>query len=246
MFGKSAWQHVTISLRQANQFNTLPAMVTSETKPPSNPGNNLPKLWLLTNRFTTIGQPLPRIVRNCTAAGVKMTIMSETDLAPWVALELAEKLAAEMHKHGGRLLVSERADLAQLANTDGVIITSSGFPASRLKKLLNKPSMIGLLVRAEQEMIRASLNDIDLVLAVNIFSSEDLNSPPQDSELDRLRSIVDASSVPVVAAGGMTPQRAPYALEAGARSIAMSEVAMESLNINQLVQAFRQAIGGID
>jgi len=206
----------------------------------------LPKLWLLTNRFTTIGQPVPRIVRNCAAAGVKMTVMSETDLAPWVALELAEKLAAEMHKSSGRLLVSERADLAQLADADGVIITSSGFPASRLKKLLNKPSMVGLLVRAEQELIRASLVDVDFVLAGNIFSSEDLNSLPQDCELDRLRNIVQASSAPVVAAGGMTPQRAPYALEAGVRSVAMSEVAMESLNIELLIQAFRQAMGGID
>jgi len=174
-----------------------------------------------------------------------MTIMSETDLAPWVALELAEKLAAEMHRGGGRLLVSARADLAQLANTDGVVITSSGFPASRLKKLFNKPSLVGLLVRAEQELARASLVDVDFVLAVNIFSSEDLNSLPQDGELDRLCGIVQASSAPVVAAGGMTPQRVPYALEAGARSIAMSEVAMESLNIELLVQAFREAIGGI-
>lgn len=221
-------------------------MAKSESKPPSNPGTNLPKLWLLTNRFTTIGQPLPRIVRNCAAAGVKMTIMSETDLAPWVALELAEKLADEMHRGGGKLLVSERADLAQLANTDGLVITSSGFPASRLKKLFNKPSMVGLLVRAEQELARASLFDVDFVLAGNIFSSEDLNSPPQDSELDRLRSIVQASTAPVVSAGGMTPQRAPYALEAGAQSVAMSEVAMESLNIELLVEAFRQAMGGIE
>jgi thiamine-phosphate diphosphorylase len=233
-------------LRKASQLNTLSAMSKPESKSPSNPGKNLPKLWLLTNRFTTIGQPLPRIVRNCAAAGVKMTIMSETDLAPWVALELAEKLADEMHGGGGRLLVSERADLAQLASADGVVITSSGFPASRLKKLFNKPSMIGLIVRAEQELARASLNDIDFVLAVNIFPSEDLNSPPQDKELDRLRSIVQSCSAPVVAAGGMTPQRAPYAIEAGARSVAMSEVAMESLSIDLLVKAFRQAMGGIE
>ncbi len=221
-------------------------MVKPEKKSPSNPGNNLPKLWLLTNRFTTIGQPLPRIVHNCAAAGVKMTIMSETDLVPWVALELAEKLAAEMHRCGGRLFVSERADLAQLANADGVIITSSGFPASRLKKLFNKPSLIGLLVRAEQEVTRASLVDVDFVLAVNIFSNEELNLSPQEDELNRLRRIVQMSSAPVVASGGMTPQRAPYALEAGARSVAMSEVAMESLNIELLVEAFRQAMGGIE
>jgi len=228
------------------EFDTLRAMAKPRIMSSSHFAIKLPRLWLLTNRFLTIGQPLPRIVRLCADAGVKMTIMTETDLAPWVALELAEKLAETMHHHGGRLMVSERADLAQLAEADGVLITAAGFPALRLKTFLKNQALVGLLVRAEHELQRASADGIDFVLAAGVFSSEDLNSPPQNSEIERLRRIVEASAAPVVASGGMTPQRAPFALNAGASGVAMSEVAMESLDIRLLVAAFGQAMGGID
>lgn len=221
-------------------------MVKPEINSLSHAETKLPRLWLLTNRFMTIGQPLPRIVRHCAAAGVKMTIMSETDLAPWVALELAEKLAEATHNHGGRLLVSERADLMQLSNADGLLLNAAGLPASRIKNTFDKSRVVGLLVRTEQELHRTALEGFDFALVTNTFASDDLNSVPQRNEMDRLRRIVEESSLPVVAAGGMTPQRAPLALETGAISIAMSEVAMESLNIGLLVDAFRQALGGIE
>lgn len=213
-------------------------------RPPA--GLLLPRLCLLTNRFMTIGQPLPRIVSNCAKAGVRLAILGETDLAPWVALELAEKLVTLMHQQGGRLLVSERADLAHLAGADGVLIASGSLPAQRLKKIVGRRAMIGLFVRHHQELEGASLQDIDFILAGNTFPADDLNAPVESEPLARLRQLTTVCPVPIIAAGGMTPQRAPLALEAGAYGIAMSEAAMESLNIGLLVKAFNRAIESIE
>lgn len=235
----------TIPLRWESQFCKLRAMQKPESTS-SKTAIRLPRLWLLSNRFMSIGQPLPKIVRNCAIAGVKLTILGETDLAPWVLLELAEKLAVEMHTRGGRLLVSERADLVQLAGADGLLITGGSFPVPRTRKLLGGSSLIGFLVRNEQNLERASLSDLDFLLVNNVFPSDDLNATVQASDLERLRRIAKSSAVPVFAAGGVTPQRAPLALEAGAYGVAMSEAAMESLNIGLLVEAFRRAIGTID
>ena len=179
-------------------------------------------------------------------AGVKLAMLRETDLPPWASLELAEKLAADVHAHDGWLLVSERADLAKLADADGVLITSSSHPAIRTKALLGRGGVIGFVARDEQDLEATSLDAADFVLVQDVFPGDDLNAAVSPGDLARLRHAAGACKVPVIATGGITPQRAPLALEAGAHGVAMCEAAMESPNVALLVEAFRHVLGRID
>jgi thiamine-phosphate pyrophosphorylase len=81
-----------------------------------------------------------------------------------------------------------------------------------------------------QEAIAAS--DADYLIAGTVFPSASKSTGPLAAELlgiEGLRAIVNASAVPVLAIGGITPDRIDSVLAAGAAGIAAIGLFIDSL-----------------
>ena len=63
--------------------------------------------------------------------------------------------------------------------------------------------------------------------------------------LDALRAVCSAVSLPVFALGGVTPERVPACLEAGAHGIAAIRALLDVPDITEAVGAFAAALGGL-
>jgi thiamine-phosphate pyrophosphorylase len=67
--------------------------------------------------------------------------------------------------------------------------------------------------------------------------------PPQG--VDALREAAAASGVPVFALGGVTPDRAPDCMEAGASGVAVISAIAEAKNIRLSVGQFERMLGSL-
>ena len=114
------------------------------------------------------------------------------------------------------MLVNSRVDVALTCGAAGVHLPSDSVPASVWRPRLPPGFLIGISCHA--------LNDLDPAADFAVFGpvfdtpSKRQYGPPQG--LQRLREFCTASSIPVLALGGVTLANANSCVEAGAAGIA--------------------------
>ncbi|HEX6322676.1 MAG TPA: thiamine phosphate synthase [Vicinamibacterales bacterium] len=158
---------------------------------------------------------LERQARDAFAAGVDAVQIREEDLDGGALLELAGAIAAL-----GRVIVTDRADVAVAAGASGVHLKSTGPEAGRVRAILPAHMTLSRAVHSAAEAAEAGAGGaLDWVLAGTAFASV---SKPGRAPLGAagLRAIVEASPVPVVAIGGVTAANARDLLAAGAAGVA--------------------------
>lgn len=158
---------------------------------------------------------LERQAREAFAAGVDAVQIREEDLDGGALLDLTGAIAAL-----GRVIVTDRADVAMAAGASGVHLKSAGPRSERVRAILPAHMTLSRAVHGADEAAGAAAGGpLDWVLAGTAFASE---SKPGRVPLGAagLRAIVHASPVPVVAIGGVTTGNARELLAAGAAGVA--------------------------
>jgi thiamine-phosphate pyrophosphorylase len=152
-------------------------------------------------------------------AGVDAIQVREPDLDPAVLVPLASRLVARTRGTPTRLFVNDRADVAIAARADGVHLRGTGPTVDRVRALGGPSWIVGRSVHRASEA--AVHRNADYLLFGTVFSSESKPAGAAPAGLDSLRSAVGAAgTTPVVAIGGVTPERARACLAAGAAGVA--------------------------
>jgi len=158
---------------------------------------------------------LARQARDAFAAGVDAVQIREEDLDGGALLDLTSAIAAL-----GRVIVTDRADVAVAAGASGVHLKSAGPAPERVRAILPADMTLSRAVHGVEDASSAGRGGaLDWVLAGTAFASV---SKPGRAPLGvaGLRAIVQASRVPVVAIGGVTPANARELLGTGAAGVA--------------------------
>lgn len=132
-------------------------------------------------------------------------------------LMLAESLAPAATDSGGLLLVNDRADVALAAAVDGVQAGQRSIPLGALRTLA-PDWLIGASVHSVEEAVAAA--GADFLLAGTVWSSAS-HPGREGAGPDLVRQVAAAVHVPVIAIGGVTPERARAACSAGAAGVAV-------------------------
>lgn len=135
-------------------------------------------------------------------------------------LTLAESIATASRDSGGLLLVNDRADVALAAAVDGVHAGQRSIPLAALRTLAPQ-WLIGASVHSVQEAVAATgAAGADFLLVGTVWSSA--SHPGREGAGPELvRQVAAAVDVPVIAIGGLTPERAMTACSAGAAGVAV-------------------------
>jgi thiamine-phosphate pyrophosphorylase len=153
------------------------------------------------------------------AAGVQLVQLRERDLEGRDLLELTRQAMATVRGTATRVLVNDRLDVALTAPAHGVHLRGASFRPSRARSIAPAGFLIGRSVHSVDDAAATANERVDYVLFGNIF--ETASKPGQPGVgLDALRAAVRATSVPVLALGGITVARVPQVLETGAAGFA--------------------------
>jgi thiamine-phosphate pyrophosphorylase len=199
-------------------------------------------LYLITDRAAA-PRPPADVVEECLAAGLRAVQVREKDLEARDLLALADTLREATRRHGARLVVNDRADVALAAAADGVQRTHASLPVSALREITPPGFLIGASVHAEAEAREAAAQGADFIVFGPVYdtASKRRYGPPQG--LAALEAVAGAVGRPVLAVGGLTPGRVAEVLAAGAAGVAVIGAIYAAARPADATKAFLDALG---
>ena len=199
-------------------------------------------LYLVSDRLIA-RRPLPDVVEECVAVGLRAVQLREKDLAVRDLLTLAAPLREATRRHGARLLINDRADVALATGADGVQRTHDSLPVAALRRISPAPFLIGASVHAEAEARQAATDGADFLVFGPVYEtpSKRAYGPPQG--LAALRRVAAAVDRPVIAIGGINPARVAEVLAAGAAGVAVISAILAADRPSDATRAFLDALG---
>jgi thiamine-phosphate pyrophosphorylase len=199
-------------------------------------------LYLITDRAAA-PRPPADVVEECLAAGLRAVQLREKDLEARDLLALADTLREATRRHGARLIVNDRADVALAAAADGVQRTHASLPVSALRQITPPGFLVGASVHSEAEAREAAAQDADFIVFGPVYdtASKRRYGPPQG--LAALEAVARAVDRPVLAVGGLTPGRVAEVLAAGAAGVAVIGAIYAAARPADATKAFLDALG---
>jgi thiamine-phosphate pyrophosphorylase len=199
-------------------------------------------LYLVTDRAIA-RRPLAEVVEECLDAGLRAVQLREKDLAVRDLLELAVLLGEVTRRRGARLLINDRADVALAAGADGVQRTHSSLPVEALRRIVPPPFLIGASAHSEDEARQAAAEGADFVVFGPVYDTPSKRPYGRPQGLAALGQVVMAVDGPVIAIGGITPERVREVLAAGAVGVAVISSILGAERPADATKAFLDALG---
>lgn len=167
--------------------------------------------------------------RRAVAAGIDLIQVRERDLEAADLAALVADVVAVTRESRTRVVVNDRLDVALACRADGVHLRGDSYAVKDARRLLPPPFLVGRSVHTVEDLELASGADYVIAGTVFLSVSKPGAAPAQLLGLDGLRNIVKASPMPVLAIGGITPDRIDAVLAAGADGIAAIGLFIDSL-----------------
>lgn len=160
-----------------------------------------------------------RQVEEAGAAGIPLIQIRERDLAARVLFELVQRAVRAVRGTGARILVNDRLDVALAAGAHGVHLRGDSFPAGRVRSTVPHGFLIGQSVHSAADAGAARTLGADYLIFGNVFDTASKPDRPGRG-LSALAAVAAATPLPVLAIGGVTYDRVPDVLQAGAAGFA--------------------------
>lgn len=123
--------------------------------------------------------------------------------------------------YGATFIVNDRVDVALATGADGVHLGQDDLPLPAARRLCGPAKIVGVSTHSVAQALAAQAAGADYVGFGPLFDTTSKTTGYTPRGLDRLAEVCDRLAIPVVAIGGITTARAPAALAAGARAVAM-------------------------
>jgi len=149
-------------------------------------------------------------------AGIDLIQVRERNLETAVLHGMVIRTVARASQTTTRVLVNDRADVAAAAGAHGVHLRGDAPPGARVRELVGTSALIGRSIHDPAE----SADDADYFVFGTVFRTGSKPSDAPVAGLDALAAAARRSLAPVLAIGGMTPDRAPACRQAGAAGVA--------------------------
>jgi thiamine-phosphate pyrophosphorylase len=200
-----------------------------------------PPLLLVSDREQAAA-PLGDLLAAAFAAGCRWASLREKDLPADEQVRLARELLPVARCFDARFTLHGDAELAQQAALDGVHLPA-GSNASAARAALGRDALIGISIHgaAEARMLDAAIVDYAVLGPVYETASKPGYGPALGPE--GIRQIARPTTVPIIAIGGITPDRVDDLMRAGAAGIAVMGSVMRSPDPAAEIRALLGALG---
>lgn len=170
-------------------------------------------------RITTA---LLKQIESAAGAGVSLIQLREPDLDTRALTALTRAAVRAVDGTLAQLIVSGRPDVAMATAAHGVHLPERGLPADRVRALLPRPAVVGVSIHAATT--GPSAPAVDYAVFGTVYPTRSKPGGHELARLDGLRRAAEASDVPVLAIGGVTPGRLTEIAATGASGVAAIEL----------------------
>jgi thiamine-phosphate diphosphorylase len=164
-------------------------------------------------------EALLRRIENAAAGGVQLIQIRERDLGGLALFELSRRAVDAVRGSNARVIINDRVDVALAARAHGVHLRGQSFTASRVRPFVPAGFLIGQSVHSVDEAASPAMQAADYLLFGNVFETASKPGRPA-AGLRQLADVVRVANLPVLAVGGISADRVPEILQAGAAGYA--------------------------
>ena len=202
------------------------------------------RLCLVTDRTQTRGRDLTAVVGDCLAAGLPAVQVREKDLGAAELAFVCRRLRALTLDREALLIVNDRVDVALAVGADAVQRTSTSLPIEDIRAIADKRLRIGVSVHSLEEAVEAELKGADWVVFGPVYDtpSKRAYGPPQG--VARLERVAATVRLPVIAIGGINPERVREVQQGGARGVAVISAILAAESPGDATRRFLEALAG--
>ena len=212
------------------------------------------RLTVITDEVLARPRALSDVVREALAAGAPTIQLRLKGASARELLEATHTLMPIVRSAGALLIVNDRLDVALAAGADGVhlgpddppVLDARGAASDRAAsgaRAAADPFIVGYSVDTVDEATRAEAEGADYLGVGAVYETAHKSDAGEVIGLEGLRRVVQAVSIPVVAIGGITPERARAVAETGACGCAAIGAVMGSPEPGDAVRALLLPFG---
>jgi thiamine-phosphate pyrophosphorylase len=195
---------------------------------------------LLTASQCTLG--LQRTIREAAEGGAQAFQLREKTMSDRELLARAREVRHLTRETGTLFIMNDRADLARLADADGVHLGQGELSVKEARRILGPEALVGVSTHNLDQVQQAVLDGASYIGLGPTFSSA-TKSFTEFPGLDFVREATAETSLPAFAIGGITLQNLESTLAAGARRIAVGHAICQSETPAAVAAAMRQLLG---
>lgn len=200
--------------------------------------------YLITQENLSAGRRTEAIVDAALAGGVDIVQVREKHRTARTRLEIAETLRGPTAEADVPLIINDRLDIALAVDADGVHLGDDDLPVAVARAQLGEDAIIGRSVSTVEAAEAAERAGADYlgVGAIYTTSSKDVDDDENGIGVDVVTRIADAVDIPLVGIGGVTPERTPDVVEAGADGVAVITAITEAADPERATQKLGEAV----
>ena len=186
--------------------------------------HDLPPLYAIVDAVvaTRHGWTAPDLAAAYLDGGATLLQLRCPDVASGTLEAWCDAVVARASGYGASVIVNDRADVARLSGAAGVHLGQDDLPVQDARAILGPDGVIGLSTHTLEQLGEARALPVTYVAVGPVYATGTKNTGYRPVGPSFVREAAGRSAAtPVVAIGGITLERAPEVLAAGAGAVAV-------------------------
>jgi thiamine-phosphate pyrophosphorylase len=167
------------------------------------------------------GRDLASVVDALARAGARLIQLRTKSLDDRTHLALARAAVEAAHGSGAQLVVNDRADIAVLAEADGLHVGQDDLEGVDARQVIGAGRLLGVSTHGIAQLEAAGEGPADYLAIGPVFPTRSKANSDPVVGLEMVRRARAATARPLVAIGGITRANARAVVEAGADGVAV-------------------------
>ena len=187
-------------------------------------GVELPPLYAIVDagQAALRGWTVPDLAAAYFDGGARLVQLRAPGVASGVLESWGDAVVARASGYGAAVIVNDRADVARLCGAAGVHLGQDDLPVEHARTIVGEDGVIGLSTHTPDQLRDARTKPVNYVAVGPVYATGTKNTSHRPVGLALVREAVAGDAArPVVAIGGITLERAPEVLAAGAAAVAV-------------------------
>jgi thiamine-phosphate pyrophosphorylase len=198
------------------------------------------RLCLVTDRHQTRGRDLVGLVGDCVAVGLPSIQVREKDLGAGALAALCRRLLAVALNR--LFVVNDRVDVALATGAGGIQRTSTSLSVRDIRQVVGRSLYVGASVHSLEESLEAESEGADWLIYGPVYDTPSKRAYGSPQGLTALARVAKTVTVPVIAIGGITPERVAEVRGAGAHGVAVISAILSAPSPGDAVRRFLDAL----
>jgi len=198
------------------------------------------RLMLLTHPRAADPRPLTEVVESALQAGATAIQLRDKEADDGELLPLARWIGERCRRHGALFLVNDRVELAIIAGADGVHVGQDDLPVREVRRRVPAGFVVGVSAETPELAREAEAGGADYVGCGAVWPTASKLDAPEAVGPEGVRRVVEAVGIPVVAIGGITPERARSLAHTGVAGVAVIRAILAAPDPAAAVRSFLQ------